>query len=461
MPFPNFTEHIAAGSCVADPSIPDVNGKRRWGQTIRKRLAGAGTAMAWLDRLLPPRYAVSFNDGALVRNQSRRRPIVARFLLRGRTEYEVRLEPNHWGKSCMKFAAPWEIHILTPAGRPIASHHFDPRGRSVLVVIDSRSLGDTLAWIPQVERYARAHPDTKVFCSHFWPDLCFESTHPILNFVKPDQQVEDLYATYRIGYYLDDERRHRHPQDPRRIPLPQIASDILGLDYAEVRPRLGIANAERPFPGRYVCLSTASTAACKHWLYPGGWQRVVDRLHELGCQPVLIQKEPGTLERVLDRSGDAPIQERITWLLHCEFFVGLGSGLSWLAWALGRPVVMIAGFSEPYTEFQQDCDRVLNRNVCHGCWNDPAHSFVRGDWNWCPRHRDTERQFECSRAIAPRAVEAVIERVLTQDDVGSSVAGLSTTHCLAAPGTVPAGPRHRAFDSVRPRLSHPELCYPP
>ncbi|MEJ0003708.1 MAG: hypothetical protein WDN30_09295 [Pararobbsia sp.] len=36
--------------------------------------------------------------------------------------------------------------------------------------------------------------------------------------------------------------------------------------------------------------------------------------------------------------------ERARWLKHAAFFVGLSSGLSWLAWAAGTPVVLISGF---------------------------------------------------------------------------------------------------------------------
>jgi autotransporter strand-loop-strand O-heptosyltransferase len=38
-------------------------------------------------------------------------------------------------------------------------------------------------------------------------------------------------------------------------------------------------------------------------------------------------------------------------LRHASFFIGLGSGLSWLAWASGIPVVLISGFSLPNSEF--------------------------------------------------------------------------------------------------------------
>src|SRR5260370_40322124 len=56
------------------------------------------------------------------------------------------------------------------------------------------------------------------------------------------------------------------------------------------------------------------------------------------------------------------------------FFIGLGSGLSWLAWAAGTPVVMISGFSHPSTEFRTPY-RVINFHSCNTCFNDLTTEF--------------------------------------------------------------------------------------
>ena len=37
-----------------------------------------------------------------------------------------------------------------------------------------------------------------------------------------------------------------------------------------------------------------------------------------------------------DETGDRPLAERARWLRHAAAFVGLSSGLSWLAWAAER-----------------------------------------------------------------------------------------------------------------------------
>ena len=119
----------------------------------------------------------------------------------------------------------------------------------------------------------------------------------------------------------------------------------------------------------------------------------------------------GTLTGVVNKTGDFPLKDRMVDIRDAKAFIGVGSGLSWLSWALNTPTVMISGFSYPYTEFQ-DCERVYPRDpkTCRGCfnrkWLDP------GDWEWCPDHKDTPRQFECTKTITPDQVIASINKLL-------------------------------------------------
>ena len=99
---------------------------------------------------------------------------------------------------------------------------------------------------------------------------------------------------------------------------------------------------------------------------------------------------------------DKSIENTMNLIHYSKFFVGLSSGLSWLAWALKKDVVMISNFTQADHEFK--CIRVTNTNVCHGCWNDPQYKFDKGDWGWCPVHKGTDRQFECQTSITAQMV---------------------------------------------------------
>jgi autotransporter strand-loop-strand O-heptosyltransferase len=77
---------------------------------------------------------------------------------------------------------------------------------------------------------------------------------------------------------------------------------------------------------------------------------------------------------------------------------------------MGKPVVMNSGFSHPLNEFTMPY-RVINYHTCNSCWNDSCHRFDHKDFLWRPRHKDTPRQFECTRLITAEQVKATIQLV--------------------------------------------------
>lgn len=361
----------------------------------------------WLTSRKKCEVRIHFNDGPFVENVSKKRTIVAVFSYAKKVEYSVTLRPGEWGKCFRRYYTNWNIDICDTQDNLLLTKRFDLKHQTVRINIDSKSLGDTLAWIPQIDAFSKAHPKTNVYCAHFFEELGFDQTYPNLTFINPSSALDNVYATYSLGYYSDEVDSY-HPQDPRTVPLGQIAADILGIPYVEIRPKLPGPTTDKTITGKYVCMATTSTAGCKLWHRKDGWQKVINFLNDNGLRPVLVQKEPASFEGVINKSGDIPLKDRITDIVHCEFFIGLGSGLSWLAWGLGKNVILISGFSKPYTEFSTQCERVINEEVCHGCWNSTEYIFDRGDWNWCPRHKDTPRQFECSTAITE---DMVIQRV--------------------------------------------------
>jgi autotransporter strand-loop-strand O-heptosyltransferase len=162
-----------------------------------------------------------------------------------------------------------------------------------------------------------------------------------------------------------------------------------------------------------------STTQSKYWNNPTGWRDVIAFLKQAGYRVICIDQKSvhgtGIVWNHLphgaeDETGDKPLVERARWLKHAEFFVGLSSGLSWLAWACGTPVVMISGFTHPTNEFDTPY-RVINYHTCNGCWNDVRHRFDHKDFLWCPRHKDTPRQFECTRLITSDHVKTAIRQI--------------------------------------------------
>jgi autotransporter strand-loop-strand O-heptosyltransferase len=94
-----------------------------------------------------------------------------------------------------------------------------------------------------------------------------------------------------------------------------------------------------------------------------------------------------------------------------EVFIGIGSGLSWLSWATNTPTILISGFSEGYSETQDNVHRITApEGVCSGCYN--RYKLDAGDWNWCPDQKNTTKQFECSKSIKATTVINELKKIL-------------------------------------------------
>ena len=357
-------------------------------------------------------YNVHFNDGAFfeILCQTKKRVNVD-FIDRDSNSilYHTTLTSNMFARPNHKFFKNWRIKVTGDDNR---TFDFDLKNKNVLIQFESKSIGDSLAWVPYAEEFRKKH-DCKVYCSTFLNEL-YEKEYPNIIFIKPGSPIDDLYATYKIGWFSGGDvpwggSHDVQPNDYRLIPLQQTITDIIGLPYKEIRPRVTIPQMERPIKEKYVVIAEYSTANAKHWHYKNGWQTIVDYLNNKGYKVMVISKQGTQLKKVVNQTGNQSLERRINQINHSEFMISIGSGLSWLAWATGKKVVMISGFSKPFCEFQENCIRVHNENVCNGCFNDERYEFDRGDWDWCPAHKKTPRQFECSKTITPQMVISKIE----------------------------------------------------
>ena len=328
-----------------------------------------------------------------------------------------------WVVSTKKYYVQFRIRIWDRSNlnKPVLDHIMDLKDRNVLLKFPVGTLGDILGWFPYAEKFQKKH-NCRVECTlaqniiellrDQYPDLTLSSPENVKN--------KEPYASYCLGLFFCGNEDYQ-PYDFRQVGLARTVGYILGVDPEETPPRLP------PDPARvinepYVCIGVKSTNIAKMWNNGYGWDMVIDYLKSLGYRVLCIDREKtvgyGYVWNHLphgaeDFTGDRPLKERAAMLHHAEFFIGLSSGLSWLAWAAGIPVVLISGFTLPICEFKTPY-RVHNTHVCHGCWDATDVNFDHLDYFWCPRHKGTERQFECSRAITAKQVINTIER-LRQD----------------------------------------------
>jgi autotransporter strand-loop-strand O-heptosyltransferase len=302
----------------------------------------------------------------------------------------------------------------------LISHDYSAADREVLIQFPIGTLGDTVGWFPYAVKFKDQHR-CKLTCGMAERLIpLFRGAYPDIMFLPHEEiKPEGYYATYSMGLFFDDKDCLHQPCDFRFVGLHRTAGYILGVDPTELPPKISLSDDSRPIPEPYVCIGVQSTTQAKYWNNPAGWFEIVRFLKDAGYRVICIDQKPvhgtGLIWNHIpngaeDQTGDRSLTERACWLKHAEFFVGLSSGLSWLAWAAGTPVVMISGFTHPLNEFATPY-RVVNYHTCNSCWNDPHLRFDHKDFLWCPRHKDTPRQFECTRLITTDHVKGAIQRI--------------------------------------------------
>jgi autotransporter strand-loop-strand O-heptosyltransferase len=368
----------------------------------------------------PKGIRFDFNNGCRVALPESEHPWRVRLsdLDTGNTLFETELKGGRVN-STKRYYVRFRVEVWQ-RGELLLSHDYSAADREILIQFPVGTLGDLIGWFPYAVKFHEQH-GCKLTCimgEHLI--ALFRDAHPDITFLTHEEvKPERYYATYSIGLFFDDKDCVFQPCDFRFVGLHRTAGYILGVDPAEVPPKITFADGGRPIAEPYVCIAVQSTTQSKFWNNPSGWREIVQFIKQAGYRVVCIDQKathgvglvwnhiPNGAE---DETGDRPLAERARWLKHAEFFVGLSSGLSWLAWTVGTPVVMISGFTHPLNEFATP-HRVINYHACNGCWNDPALRFDHQDFLWCPRHKGTPRQFECTRLITVDQVKQTLQRI--------------------------------------------------
>lgn len=329
--------------------------------------------------------------------------------------YSTSIGNNCWCKCNIEHFINWKILIYEDK-KLWHEHNFDATNKRVFIAFDSKALGDSLAWFPYVDEFRTKH-NCKVIVSTFMNHM-FKDQYPNLEFVEPGSVVHGLYAMYTLGLYYNEDgsiNLYKNPIDPKTQTMQKMGSDILGIDYKEIRPKLKKRNVQIDDNLKQVCIGVFGTAQSKFWNNPKGWQDVVDWLNNRGYTVKLLSKEGDNymgnkLPTGIVRHPEGPLELVMDEMIKSKAFIGIGSGLSWLSWSLNVPTVVISGFSYKWAEME-DCIRIgTPEGKCEGCFN--RIRLDAGDWDWCPDHKNTPRQFECTKSITSEMVIKELEKFL-------------------------------------------------
>ena len=363
------------------------------------------------DNILDKKLNINFIDGASIE-------IIEDTILHYKIEFidrdtndvifELDLKSNQSNKCPKKYYVNWLIRINGIDNDFYYEYIFDLNRKKVFVYLESPGLGDTLAWMHQVEKFRIERNCEVIVATHY--NEIFKKQYPNLTFILPYNQPSDLYASYRVGFWLKEGRANmnRNRVDPKNLPLIKVGSNILGLEYEELKPKLENLGEGKQ---KLVTIGFFTKGQYKYWNNPTGWQEVVDFLNSKGYEVrVLSNEENGyrgnKLPTGVTRQPNGSLSDIVKVLQESELFIGISSGLSWLSWAVGTPTIIISGFTDVTFEPTNGVTRIINKEVCNSCWSN--YEFDPKNHNWCPVHAGTERRFECSKSITG---EVVIENV--------------------------------------------------
>jgi autotransporter strand-loop-strand O-heptosyltransferase len=327
--------------------------------------------------------------------------------------FETKIGNNNWAKSNIEYCIDWKVRVLRNDD-VFYEHDFNPFGKRVFISMGSKALGDTLAWFPYFEEFRKKH-NCELIVSTFHNNM-FEEQYPHFEFVKPGSTVQNLYAMYNVGLFYNEDgsvNELKNPNDFKTQTMQKMGSDILGLEYKEIKPLLPTSKVTKD--DKLITIAIHGTAQSKYWNNPTGWQDVVDWLNNKGYTVKLLSKEGDNYMGNKHPTGtikhpEGPLESVMDEMRKSKAFIGIGSGLSWLSWALGTKTVLISGFSYDWAEMKE-CVRITPPNdKCGGCFN--RLKLDAGDWNWCPDHKGTNRQFECTKGITSESVIKELEKFL-------------------------------------------------
>ena len=333
----------------------------------------------------------------------------------GKIHFTSNIKNNCWCRCSIEYFVEWKI-VIYENGKLWYETVYNAENKRIYIAMDSKALGDSLAWIPYVEEFRKKHK-AEVIVSTFMNDM-FITRYPDIEFVTPGVAVSNIFGMYCIGLFYNENgsvNLFKNPKDPKSVTMQRMASDILGLDFKEVKPKVKKRSVAIDNDLKQVCIATYGTAQSKFWNNPTGWQDVVDWLNNRGYKVRLLSKEGDNymgnkLPTGIIQHPNGPLELVMDEMKKSKAFIGIGSGLSWLSWALDVPTVIISGFSYKWAEME-DCVRIgAPEGKCEGCFN--RIKLEAGDWNWCPDHKGTERQFECTKTITSEMVIKELEKFL-------------------------------------------------
>lgn len=271
----------------------------------------------------------------------------------------------------------------------------DLKDKTILLHFDSFCLGDSICFAAFIDHFIDYHQPRYVYITTFLRHI-FESNNDRVEFISATDISRSLTIDklINVGYDKND-----------------LQHTMGGMFYAtkdtmlipqNLKPgKVPVIPKQRNVIRNKITIAPETLKKIAEW-DKDKWQNLVNILVNNGFEVYNVSYEDRMkLDNVVDVHGFDDINVSLGHILDSRLFIGLSSGLAWLAWSYNVPVVMISGFTKKHNEF--DCYRVMSESGCSGCFN-----IFKNIKTTCPIFKDTDRSNECSKLIT---VDMVIEQI--------------------------------------------------
>lgn len=243
-----------------------------------------------------------------------------------------------------QFFSTWEIVVEDMENNIIFyENNFNLNGKKVFIKIDSKALGDTIAWMGYIDIFRKKH-NCELFCSSFHNILFIES-YPDIIFLPPNTNIEDIHTQIYIGV---SDKYSYCPIKTDGSNLQNVASSILDLTPVKnLKPLITFEKSDILKQNNYFCLSLSSSFDLKNYGDDDYWTYIISKFDEdvyiLGdvdlSKYVKLKSLPNVKTNFI---GYLPYNDLLNIINFSKLFIGFSSGLSWLAWALNKKVILIS-----------------------------------------------------------------------------------------------------------------------
>ena len=157
-------------------------------------------------KVMETRFISDYNDGAsleILGEDNNTYLVQFRNLKNGEIIHQTESACNHWTKTSRKYFTDWRIDVFLN-GVSVFSDMLDCHKKDVLVLSDSKALGDNIPNSPYLEEFRKKYDCNLTVASKFW--WFFKDYYPNIKWIDTsafDIEREKQYATYNISVGVD------------------------------------------------------------------------------------------------------------------------------------------------------------------------------------------------------------------------------------------------------------------